>query len=40
MRIHFFTAPLPVSFHGIGTVCRKADILPEVIKDIFAKENG
>lgn len=26
-----FPAALPVSFHGIGTVCRKADILPEVI---------
>lgn len=26
-----FPAVLPVSFHGIGTVCRKADILPEVI---------
>lgn len=35
-----FPAALPVSFHGIGTVCRKADILPEVINDIFAKENG
>ena len=26
-----FPAALSVSFHGIGTVCRKADILPEVI---------
>ena len=35
-----FPAALPVSFHGIGTVCCKADILPEVINDIFAKENS
>ena len=28
-----FPAALPVSFHGIGTVCRKADILPEVINE-------
>ena len=35
-----FPAALPVSFHGIGPVCRKADILPEVINDIFAKENS
>ena len=40
MNSHFFTAPLSVSFHGIGTVCCKADILPEVINDIFAKENS
>lgn len=35
-----FPAALPVSFHGIGPVCRKADILPEVINDIFSKENS
>jgi hypothetical protein len=35
-----FPAALSVSFHGIGTVCCKADILPEVINDIFAKENS
>lgn len=28
-----FPAALPVSFHGIGTVCRKADILPAVINE-------
>lgn len=25
----------PVSFHGIGTVCRKADILSEVINENY-----
>ena len=30
-----FPAALPVSFHGIGTVCRKADILPEVINENY-----
>ena len=30
-----FPAALPVSFHGIGTVCRKADILPEVINEDY-----
>lgn len=30
-----FPAALPVSFHGIGTVFRKADILPEVINEDY-----
>ena len=30
-----FPAALPVSFHGIGPVCRKADILPEVINEDY-----
>lgn len=30
-----FPVALPVSFHGIGTFCRKADILPEVINEDY-----
>ena len=30
-----FPAALPVPFHGIGPVCRKADILPEVINEDY-----
>lgn len=30
-----FPAALPVSFYGIGTVCCKADILPEVINEDY-----
>ena len=34
-----FPAALPSLFHGIGAVCREADVLPEVIDDIFAKKD-
>ena len=30
-----FPAAWPISFHGIDPVCRKADILPEVINEDY-----